>query len=126
MQAFVDDILNAKNVDDVWKARIDFDKFTPTNVKDATELSPIQLQNRKAVWSEVRNEVNKFMDESVDGFNLLDDFKVLSGLFDAASNIVEKSPKLIRTKGIFSQRDVLGTVALLSLGSLGLSSLLRQ
>ena len=104
----VEDLKSAQSVDDLWKARIKYDKFTSSSAKDASEFSSDMTQLKQKVWLDNRGKLNDLMDEVANESSVKKDFEVMSGLYEAADNLIEKSPKLMDSKGIINIRNLVG------------------
>ena len=54
VKALTDEILNAKNADEIRQARKEFDALTPESIKNITALSDAKAQVLNGFWKEAR------------------------------------------------------------------------
>lgn len=108
VKEFLDNLLDAKNMDEFWQARIKYDKTVPSGVKQATELSDSVTQFRKDFWLETRGEMNRILDETTQGIGVSDEFAEMSALFEAQQNIIQRAPELLKPEaGLFTKENLI-------------------
>jgi len=75
-----------QSYDDLWETRKAYDESIPDNVKRANDFSDITLQNKKDIWLQNRDVLNKAMDD-VAG----ESFKEMSSLYEARTGLLSKA-----------------------------------
>lgn len=111
----IDDISNAKNVDEIWKSRIQFDQFTPNSVKQSLPGADARVAFRKEQWLDNRREINDIIDRVAKESGLedvLEDFRDMSSLFDARQNMISRAPEFLKgSKGIVNVKNAAAALA---------------
>ena len=84
----------------LWDERISYDRSIPENVKNANELSPISLQNKKEIWLQNREILNKAINDNINGLGGTSEqaFKDMNDMYNAQKNL--QTTVKIDTKGI--------------------------
>ncbi|RLI72286.1 MAG: hypothetical protein DRP02_02410 [Candidatus Gerdarchaeota archaeon] len=108
---YVEDLKNAKNLDEIWEARTKYDRSVPKNTKQATDLSDSTLQDRQTAWLDSRRHGNKILKEATEGLediSIVDDFADMSSLFEVRQNMIQRAPELLKPeKGIFTRKNLI-------------------
>lgn len=101
---FVDSFLNAKNLDDLWSARIEWDKWVPKNVKQAGDLSSADLLARHDVWIQNRQKINDLIEKlSPDDVEFKTKLNQMRALINARENVSTKATEFAKIKGLVPQ-----------------------
>ena len=86
-------IKTAKNANDLWEARIEYDKSIPDRVRKANINSDNKLQLAQQTRKSTRNEINNMINEVSDWItdtNVRETFKDMSSLYEAGWNIKKR------------------------------------
>ena len=83
-----------KNFDDIWNTRIKYDNTIPSRIKQATSLSEGRLQLQKDMWLQNRRLFNNVIKEAEHGLGPEAEaaFDVMSDLYTASNNIIQRAP----------------------------------
>jgi hypothetical protein len=79
----------AGNLNDLWETRIAYDSSVPSNVKEATSMSPDKLQTQKSLWLQNRGILNDAINDSTTGLGAQSQkaFSEMSDLYGAQKGI---------------------------------------
>tara|TARA_R110002167_G_scaffold51504_2_gene149027 strand:+ start:2204 stop:3583 length:1380 start_codon:yes stop_codon:yes gene_type:complete len=104
----LEDIRSAKNAEDLWNARISYDRLIPDKVKKATELSDSVTQFRERSWLENRGEINNLLDDLASDVGVKNDFLEMSSLYEAQENMIKRAKEFSKgEKGIFTTKNAI-------------------
>lgn len=110
---FKDKFIDAKNLDDLWEARIEWDKWITKNVKQAGSGSDAKLLARQDVWLQNRSKINDVISKlAPQEAEFLSSLNQMRALLNAKENIATKGSEFAKIKGIIPQwikRTVGGT-----------------
>lgn len=92
-EKILQEAVDAKNADDVWKLVQDYDDRVKTIVKEATAQSPETLQELKDIWLENRRILRDSLDDIVENADdsVKKEFQDMSGLYTARQNIINNA-----------------------------------
>ncbi len=79
------------NINDLWEARKEYDSSIPENVKNANQMSPENLQNKRSEWLENRAVLNDAINESDVGTASKQAFQDMNDMYNAKEGILSKS-----------------------------------
>lgn len=80
-------------IDDVWEARIGYDKSVPENVKRANSLSSESLLAKKDIWLQNRQILTNAINDSENGLGSVSrqSFKEMRDMYEAENGILSKA-----------------------------------
>lgn len=90
---YLSQLLDGKNLEHAWDARIAYDGSIPANVKNATEASAPVLQFRKSMWLQNRGILNAIINDSSTGLGDTSQhaFADMTDMYMARQNIATKA-----------------------------------
>lgn len=100
----------AQNMDDVWKARIEYDMITPESVKGVDIQSGDMAVFRNSVWKDSRGQMNDVLDQvaSKVDVDVKKNFDDMSSLFEMQENIIQRVPEFAKQKqGLLSKSNLI-------------------
>jgi hypothetical protein len=84
---------DVNNLDDLWQMRKDYDASIKANVKNATDLSPEDLQTQKEIWLQNRRILNTAINNATEGLPTESQkaFSDMSDMYTAQQNLLGKA-----------------------------------
>ena len=81
------------NYDDLWQERIAYDDSIPETVKKANQLSDSRLLQKKEIWLQNRDILNKVITNAENdlGDKVFKEFKDMSNMYQAKTNLLSKA-----------------------------------
>lgn len=107
-QKFVDEALEADNLDDLWDIRKRYDQSVPKNIKNPSPSASPSVQTKNEMWLQNRSILNDIIEGTADDLDVAvrgtwDD---MSAVYDARNNIISKARIDLKGKqGVINPRN---------------------
>lgn len=126
-ETFLDEAVDAKNLDELWDIRKRYDRSITSSIKKANQNSPTTTQIKNEMWLQNRSILNDVIEDVSTGLGntAKNSFDDMSSLYTARTNIINREKiDLKGTSGIINKKNIIRALIGTGAGVVGINQIL--